>query len=137
MATTLNALFLNKVAVSPTDRLTRPTVFADSAAAARSDVLPVADGDVRTMIAATATAAITISTTMLHDGRVAMCSLLIPVSSRFGFVSSYHGRCGGQLGGDRASVQRAPTRYQVSISPLPLIGIVPRGVQTNASLISS
>jgi len=32
---------------------------------------------------------------------------------------------------------RSASRYQVSISPLPFTWIVPRGSQTNSSLISS
>jgi hypothetical protein len=35
------------------------------------------------------------------------------------------------------TASRLPTRYQVSISPLPLINTVPRGSHTNSSFSSS
>ena len=42
--------------------------------------------------------------------------------------------CGVSTQGER---EPRPTRYHVSISPLPLTGIVPRRVQTNSSFNSS
>ena len=90
LATTLNEWFLYRVALSPTSSFTRSTAAALFAVATRSDVLPVADGDVRTMIATVAATAITIRITMLHDGRVATWSLLIPVLLPDRSAGSYH-----------------------------------------------
>src|SRR5204863_9116947 len=48
------------------------------------------------------------------------------------------GRSGsGWARGAAAGLTRRPTRYQVSISPLPLTGIVPLGSQTNSSSSNS
>jgi len=78
---------------------TRSTAAVLFAVASRSDVLPVADGDVRTMIATVVATAITNKITMLHDGRVATWSLLIPVLLPDRSAGSYHVRRIGTVEG--------------------------------------